>query len=425
MNSTPGTFASTMRLTALTPAPPTPTTRITGWCGCPLPTGSYSGSSRPYRGASGAGSLRRTLGSSLKTRFNLSGADSLDSPRDGSADPSCDSAAAPAGGVGLGSSPAAREDEGPSSATGPAGPAPGPSGGSAGASSAVERNRSERGPSRMLARLRRLIRQNLLGQVSVVVRGAAARIVLEDAGAFHGRLGELDRLFDPRLEDEVAEVLFEDLDRLLGVDGPRVEHGRQDALDLDVGVEVLLDHPQRVLELDQPAHRQILALDGDDHLARRRQRVDRQQPEAGRRVDADEVVVAGDLFERFLERALAADLGAHRDLGAGQVDRGDGDVDLALLDDLRDRHVVDEHVVEALLHLVGIDPLAHRQVALRVQVDAQHPVPGLGKRHGKVQGRGRLRHPTLLVGERDDLSMLRRHLDCRLFAYTLVPRWSN
>jgi hypothetical protein len=29
-----------MRLTALTPAPPTPTTLIAGWCGSPLPGGS-------------------------------------------------------------------------------------------------------------------------------------------------------------------------------------------------------------------------------------------------------------------------------------------------------------------------------------------------------------------------------------------------
>ncbi len=34
--------------------------------------------------------------------------------------------------------------------------------------------------------------------------------------------------------------------------------------------------------------------------------------------------------ERLLERALAADLHAHRDLRAGEVDRGNGDVDLAL-----------------------------------------------------------------------------------------------
>ena len=40
MNSTPGMRASTIRLTALTPAPPTPTTLITGWCGSPDPGGS-------------------------------------------------------------------------------------------------------------------------------------------------------------------------------------------------------------------------------------------------------------------------------------------------------------------------------------------------------------------------------------------------
>jgi hypothetical protein len=33
MNSTPGICASIMRLIAFTPAPPTPTTRMTGMCG--------------------------------------------------------------------------------------------------------------------------------------------------------------------------------------------------------------------------------------------------------------------------------------------------------------------------------------------------------------------------------------------------------
>ena len=56
-------------------------------------------------------------------------------------------------------------------------------------------------------------------------------------------------------------------------------------------VEVLPDHLERVLELQQAAHRQVLALDRDDHLVRGGERVDRQQPEARRRVDADEVVV--------------------------------------------------------------------------------------------------------------------------------------
>ena len=117
------------------------------------------------------------------------------------------------------------------------------------------------------------------------------RVVFQHRHALHGRLREANRLADPRGEDAIAEVLLEDLDRLLGVDRAGVDERRQDALDLDVRVEVLADHGQRVLKLDQPTHRQILALDGDDNLVGGRQRVDREQPEARRRVDADEVVV--------------------------------------------------------------------------------------------------------------------------------------
>ena len=106
---------------------------------------------------------------------------------------------------------------------------------------------------------------------------------------------------------------------------------------------------------------------------------------------------------RLLERALAADLRAHRDLGAGQVDRADRDVDLALLDDLGDGHPVDEHVEHRLLDLVGVDALAHRQVALRVEVDREDAMPGLGEGDGEVEGGGRLGDAALLVGEGDDL----------------------
>src|SRR5262249_17441833 len=117
--------------------------------------------------------------------------------------------------------------------------------------SSVERKRSARGPSRMLARLLRAMGEDLLGEVAVGARGLRLGVVLDDRGAADRRLGVLDRLTDPGLEDELAEVLLEDLHCLLGVDGPRIEHRRQDALDLDPGVEVLPDHLKRVLELDQ------------------------------------------------------------------------------------------------------------------------------------------------------------------------------
>ena len=51
-------------------------------------------------------------------------------------------------------------------------------------------------------------------------------------------------------------------------------------------------------------------------------------------VDAHEVVVLEHRPERLLERALSPDLRAHGDLGARQVDRGAGHVDLALADHL-------------------------------------------------------------------------------------------
>src|SRR4051812_40226259 len=92
MNSTPGICASTMRLTALTPAPPTPTTRMTGSCGLGGPVGaSYGlGSSRPYAGGPGSGgsstkirdrrsfgsrTARSTPGASVRYARTLSGSD--------------------------------------------------------------------------------------------------------------------------------------------------------------------------------------------------------------------------------------------------------------------------------------------------------------------------------------------------------------
>ena len=85
----------------------------------------------------------------------------------------------------------------------------------------------------------------------------------------------------------------------------------------------------------EPAHREILALHGDDHLVGRGQCVHRQESQRRRRIDADEVVIVVNDPQRLVQRALAADLHRHRDLGSGEVDRGHRDVDLAAADDLR------------------------------------------------------------------------------------------
>jgi hypothetical protein len=72
------------------------------------------------------------------------------------------------------------------------------------------------------------------------------------------------------------------------------------------------------------------------------------------------------------------------------------------VDDLLDREPVDEDVVHRALDRVRVQALAHRQVALRIEVDGKHLVALLGERDREIQRRGRLRHAAFLVGERDD-----------------------
>src|SRR3954447_21767534 len=91
---------------------------------------------------------------------------------------------------------------------------------SSASSSAVPRNRAASGPSRMLARLPPAMGEDLLGQLAIRMCRRAVRFVLEHRHALHGRLREADGLLDARGEDPIAEVLLEDLDGFLGMQGP-------------------------------------------------------------------------------------------------------------------------------------------------------------------------------------------------------------
>src|SRR3954451_10226017 len=103
----------------------------------------------------------------------------------------------------------------------------GAGGGSAGAvcwPSSVFRKRAASGPSRMLARLPLAIREHLLRQLAIGVSRCPLRVVLEHRHSLDRRFREPNRLPDARAEDAVAEVLPEDLERLLGVQGTSVDH---------------------------------------------------------------------------------------------------------------------------------------------------------------------------------------------------------
>ena len=96
-----------------------------------------------------------------------------------------------------------------------------------------------------------------------------------------------------------------------------------------VRVQVLPHHLQRVLELDETAQRQVLGLHRHDHAGRGDERVDRQQAERRRRVDQDVVVAILDRRRAPSGARARGRSGSTAPVGAGEVDRRDGDVDLA------------------------------------------------------------------------------------------------
>src|ERR671937_1925653 len=289
-NSTCEMSASIIRLTALRPAPPTPTTRMTAM---------YApGSGTRWRrgGGSGSGSRRARSGSRAGDGGSASGSGLRSGRRTGSGG-GCGAASSIHSGtcstVCSGGSTGLADGSGSSVR---------PSFLACRCAASVARNSSASGPSRMLARLRAI--EHLLREVAVGRGGTPAGIVFQNRGSFHRRLRVADGLPDLRVEDEVAEVLLQDLDRFARVQRAGVEHRRQDPLDLDPRIEVLADHRKRVFELDQAAQREVLALHRDDHPTRRDERVDGQQTQRRRGVDQNVVVVVLDLDERLLESAF-------------------------------------------------------------------------------------------------------------------------
>ena len=254
------------------------------------------------------------------------------------------------------------------------------------------------------------------------VRAPRGRVEHDDRLPERRRLREPHRARDHRLVHLVAEVLAHLGLDLLGEPGARVVHREHDPPHVERRVE-RPDQRHVAEQLAETLERVVLALDRHDHVVGRGEPVHREQAERRRAVDEHDVVLGADEVERPLELELAAERGHELDLGAGEVDgRGEHEevLEARRLDAVERGHVVHEHVVDRALDVAGVDAEPGRRVALRVEVDHQHPEPELGERRAEVDGGGRLADATLLVGDRDhpgerELARLRL-LD---FAFTL------
>ncbi len=225
------------------------------------------------------------------------------------------------------------------------------------------------------------------------------------------RLRDAHRARHERAEHLLGEVRAHLVRDLRGEVGAPVVHGEKDGRDVQPGVEVHLDHLDVLEQLAQPLERVVLALDGDEHLVSRDERVDGEQPEARRAVDEDvvEALVRGRVsqlrVDRTVQTGFASDQGDELDLRAGEVDRRRrtpqaGDVG-ALGHDLVDRRSFDDDVVDARHVGVVLDAESSGSVALRVDVDDENLEPRLSERRRDVHGRRRLPDAALLICDRE------------------------
>ena len=157
----------------------------------------------------------------------------------------------------------------------------------------------------------------------------------------------------------------------------------------------------------------VLALDRDQDLLRRDQRVQGEQAQRRGAVQEDvvDVVVAEIAPERLGQPGFPGDGGDQLDLGRGQVDRGRQHPEVVRLG--RELHVVgdgrplDQHLVSARRTRFMIDPEGGRGVALRVEVHDQHPLVTQRQcRRDVHRGRG-LADPALLIGDHQDPRLCR------------------
>ncbi len=143
------------------------------------------------------------------------------------------------------------------------------------------------------------------------------------------------------------------------------------------GVEVSPDQVDVAQQLSQALQRVVLALDRDQDLLARDERVDRQQAQGRRAVDEDVVQRLLVRRDRPLEPALTCDQRDQFDLRTGEVD-GRGRTEQAFdigdrLDHFRERPALDQHVVDGGHIGVVVDAQRGGGIALGVEVDDQDP----------------------------------------------------
>ena len=161
----------------------------------------------------------------------------------------------------------------------------------------------------------------------------------------------------------------------------------------------------------KPFERVVLRLHRHEHAVGRGERVDRERPERRRAVEEDEVVAVAARGERLGEIPLAVGAARELDDGAGEIRLRRDEVEVRErggVDELGERRAVEEVVAR---RPVRAHPEPRGRVRLRIEVDHERALAGLGEAGGEVDGGRRLADAAFLVREGVDAAHGRSH--CR------------
>ena len=169
--------------------------------------------------------------------------------------------------------------------------------------------------------------------------------------------------------------------------GSAVHHRQQDAVDLELGVQLPLDLADGGQQLFQALGGQVLRLDGDYDPVGCRQCIDRKHPQGGLAVDEDMGILSLHGVQILPQDGLAAHGVYQRHLHARQLDVGGHEVHaLRVVQDALAGF--DRLVHEDAAHRVGQGKgqlvrlrvaQADGEAGLRVSIHQQHLLPGLGQ----------------------------------------------
>ena len=248
--------------------------------------------------------------------------------------------------------------------------------------------------------------QELLRQGQVGVSTPGPDVVQENRLAVTRRLAQSDVAGHDRFVDLVAEHRADFIHDLLGQIGAFVEHRHQHAVDRQIWVERLPDLADGVHQLRHALEGQVLRLDRDQHRIRGDQGVQRDQPERGRAVDQDVVVLVAAGVEQRAHPVLALGLINQFNLDADQV-AGRGDELQAGKVRGSQRQLVDagqsvETVVDGGSLRVEVEADGAGGVRLRIGIDQENRLLRDGKGGSQVDRRGRFPDAPLLVDDGDD-----------------------